>query len=63
MLFVTLAALAILGKEPQTVLGISVLDMNQVIYNVLGAIRSSSTGQAEYLKSTCMEKTQYLTHC
>lgn len=54
MYFVTLAALVVLGKKPQTVPGIPVLDMNQVICSVLGVFRSSSTGQAEYLKSTCV---------
>lgn len=47
MHFVTLAALVILGKEPQTVPGISVLDKNQVIYSVFGVTGSSSTGQSE----------------
>lgn len=64
MHFVTLAALAILGKEPRTVPGISVLDMNQAIDSVPGVTGSSPTGQAEYLKSTCMAKMQYsTTHC
>lgn len=64
MHFVTQAALAILGKEPQTVPGISVLDMNQAIYSVPGVIGSSSTGQADYLESTCTAKMQYsTTHC
>lgn len=60
MHFVTLAALVVLGKKPQTVSGISILDMNQVICSVLGVLGSSST---EYLKSTCMGKMQYSTHC
>lgn len=64
MHFVTLAALVILGKEPQTVPGISILDTNQAIYSGLGVTGSSSTGQAQYLKSTCMAKMQYsTTHC
>lgn len=64
MPFVTLAALAILGKEPQPVPGISVLDRNQAIASVPGATGSSSTGQAEYLNSTCMAKMQHsTTHC
>lgn len=62
MHFVTLAALVILGKEPQTVPGIPVLDMTQVIYNVPWLIRSSSTGRAVCLKSTCTAKMQHSTH-
>lgn len=64
MHFVTLAALTILGKEPQTVADISALDMSQAIDSAPGVTGSSSTGQAEYLKSTCMAKMQYsTTHC
>lgn len=62
MHFVTLAALVILGKEPQTVPGIPVLDTTQVIYNVPWLIRSSSTGRAVYLRSTCTAKMQHSTH-
>lgn len=46
MHFVTLAALAILGKEPQTVAGISVLDTNQAIYSVLGVMEAVPLGES-----------------
>lgn len=62
MHFVTLAALVILGKEPQTVPGIPVLDTTQVIYNVPWLIRSSSARRDVCLKSTCTAKMQHSTH-